>query len=73
MFKKIDEESSLSELDYIVLRPVFEKDSSVSLQDMLSVDMNLALKVHEYLDIREAIQDLHQKEMEKQEKLNKRH
>lgn len=64
LYKKIDEETSIESMELYVFRPVFSEHSSVTLDDMLNCTLDFALKVNEYLDIRDVIQEEQYKEME---------
>ncbi len=64
LYDKIDEETSIESMELYVFRPVFSEHSSVTLDDMLNCTLDFALKVNEYLDIRDVIQEEHSKELE---------
>lgn len=44
------------------MRPVFSKDSSTTLNDMMNCTLDFALKVNEYLDIKESLEEEYEKE-----------
>ena len=64
LYKKIDEDTSIESMELLVFRPVFSEHSSASLNDMLSCTLDFALKVNEYLDIRDVIQEQQMQEHE---------
>lgn len=51
-------------MDYLVISPTQRKQSSITLTDMLSIDLDMALKVREYIDIIDAVEELEYKEMQ---------
>jgi len=71
LYKKIDEETSIESMELLVFRPVFSEHSSVTLDDMLRCTLDFALKVNEYLDIRDVIQEEQMKEQEAAQSSNK--
>lgn len=58
-------------MELLVFRPVFSEHSSVTLDDMLHCTLDFALKVNEYLDIRDVIQEEQMKEQEAAQRSNK--
>lgn len=62
--KRIEEESSLSNFEYLVLRPTQSKHSSVTLNDMLDCTLTMALKVNEYIDIKDSVEEQQYKDAE---------
>ena len=68
LYKKIDEDTSIESMELLVFRPVFSEHSSASLNDMLNCTLDFALKVNEYLDIRDVIQEEQHKEIEASQK-----
>jgi hypothetical protein len=63
--KAIDEQTSITGLELLVLRPVFKEGCSVTLTDMLDhCDLEFAMKVNEYVDILESFEDVDRKKME---------
>lgn len=68
LYDKIDKETSIESMELYVFRPVFSEHSSVTLDDMLNCTLEWALKVNEYLDIRDSIQEEQHSEMEAAQK-----
>lgn len=64
LYDAIDRDTSIEWMELYVFRPVFSEHSSVTLTDMLNSTFDFALKVNEYLDIRDIIQEEQHKEME---------
>jgi len=64
LYKKIDDDTSIEMMELFVFRPVFSEKSSVNLTDMLNSTLDFALKVNEYLDIVEVLEEEQHKEME---------
>lgn len=63
---KIEEDSSLSNMEFLVLRPTQSKHSSVTLSDMLDCTLEMALKVNEYIDIKDSVEEQQHKDVEAQ-------
>lgn len=64
--RKIEEESSLSNMEFLVLRPTQSKHSSVTLTDMLECTLEMALKVNEYIDIKDSVEEQQYKDADNQ-------
>lgn len=70
LYEAIDESTSLEQMELLVFRPVFAEHSSVTLTDLLSNTLEFTLKVNEFLDIKESLEEQHSKEMEAEQKKN---
>ncbi len=68
LYDYIDKNTSIESMELLVFRPVFSEHSSASLNDMLSCTLDFALKVNEYLDIRDSITEEQAKEHEAAQK-----
>lgn len=66
LYKRIEEESSLTWMEYLVISPTQRKESSVTLTDMLDCDLDMALKIKEYIDITDSVMELEYDEAQKQ-------
>jgi hypothetical protein len=64
--RKIEEQSSLTNMEFLVLRPTQSKHSSVTLTDMLECTLEMALKVNEYIDIKDSVEEQQYKDAENQ-------
>jgi hypothetical protein len=54
-------------MELLVFRPVFSENSSATLGDMLGCSLELTMKINEYLDIKDTIQEHQQQEAEQQQ------
>lgn len=70
LYEAIDRDTSLEQMELLVFRPVFAEHSSVTLSDLLESTLEFTLKVNEFLDIKETIEEHHHKEMEAAQKSN---
>ncbi|QDP66597.1 MAG: hypothetical protein Tp1111DCM1126091_103 [Prokaryotic dsDNA virus sp.] len=70
LYEAIDRDTSLEQMELLVFRPVFAEHSSVTLTDLLNSTLEFTLKVNEFLDIKESIEEEHSKEMEAAQKKN---
>jgi len=68
LYEAIDRDTSIESMELYVFRPVFSEKSSVTLTDMLNSTLDFALKINEYLDIMETIEEQQHKEMEAAQK-----
>lgn len=66
--KRIEKETSLSGFDILVLRPLFAKNSGVTV-DLMDLDLDMLLKINEYLDIRDEIEKKQMDAIEKEQKI----
>lgn len=64
LYESIDRKTSIEPMELYVFRPVFHEKSSVTLQDMLGSTLDFALKVNEYLDIIDVLEEEQRLEME---------
>ena len=62
LYDAIDRNTSLEQMELLVFRPVFTENSSVTLSDLLNSTLEFTLKVNEYLDIKEVIEEQYRKE-----------
>lgn len=70
LYEAIDRDTSLEQMELLVFRPVFAEHSSVTLSDLLESTLEFTLKVNEFLDIKECIEERLHKEMEDAQKSN---
>lgn len=70
--ERIEKDSSLSNLEFLVLRPTQSKYSSVTLNDMLENTLSWALKVNEYIDIKDSVEEQQHKDAEQEMSRKKR-
>lgn len=70
LYEAIDRDTSLEQMELLVFRPVFAEHSSVTLTDLLNSTLEFTLKVNEFLDIKESIEEEHHKEQEVAQKKN---
>lgn len=70
LYDAIDRDTSLEQMELLVFRPVFTENSSVTLSDLLNSTLEFTLKVNEYLDIKEVIEEQHRKEFESAQQKN---
>lgn len=70
LYEAIDRDTSLEQMELLVFRPVFAEHSSVTLTDLLNNTLEFTLKVNEFLDIKEVLEEQHHKEAEAEQKKN---
>lgn len=71
LYEAIDRDTSLEQMELLVFRPVFAEHSSVTLSDLLNNTLEFTLKVNEFIDIKEVIEEQHSKELEASQSKNK--
>lgn len=67
LYDKVDKETSIENMEMLVFRPVFAENSSVTFNDMMGCSLEMAMKINEYLDIRDTIEEQQQKEAEQEQ------
>lgn len=72
IIKAVEEQSSLNNMDMLVMRPLFNKDCSASLDDLMSADLDTILKINEFIDIKDSVEYQNHKDAENQSKTSMR-
>jgi hypothetical protein len=72
IIKTIEDQSSLNNMDMLVMRPLFNKECSASLDDLMNCDLDTILKINEFIDIKDSVEYQNHKDSENQNKTSMR-
>lgn len=64
LMSHIEKETSITNMEMLVFRPVNHRHCTATLSCMLNSSLEWALKMNEYLDIQDAVEEHHRKEQE---------
>ena len=62
----------MNNMDMLVMRPLFNKDCSASLEELLDADLDTVLKINEFIDIKDSVEYQNHKDAESQSKTSMR-